>query len=83
MCSVKGVGCSVQSEFLKAVIMQSHDCAKYNRNMRKFWTSERKTGKIGTSFMSLSQFDKVFSSSSFTCFMERFTYAFLRKNVYW
>ena len=31
---------------------------KIFENLCKFWTNERKTGKKGTNFLSLSQFDK-------------------------
>ena len=40
--------------------MNLHDCAKKIVNLRTFWTKLRKTGKTGTNFMYLSQFDKVF-----------------------
>ena len=37
-------------EFLKAAIMQSHDCATY---LRIGWRNERKTGQTGTNFIYL------------------------------
>ena len=52
------------TEFLNAAIMQSHDCTIYLRiRANKFWTIERETGKTGTNFMYLSQFDNVFNGS--------------------
>ena len=50
--------CILLAEFLKAVIMQSHDCSI--ENLSKCWTNERKTGKTDNNVMYLSQFDKVF-----------------------
>ena len=50
---------------------------KMFKNLRKFWTSERETETTGTSFMYLSKFDKVFSSS-LTCFISLFTYVFAK-----
>ena len=52
------------TEFLNAAIMQSHDCTIYLRiSANKFWSIERETGKTGTNFMYLSQFDNVFNGS--------------------
>ena len=46
-----------ESKSCNHAIAQLH---KIFENLRKFWTNERKTGKTGTNFMYLSQFDKVF-----------------------
>ena len=44
-------------EFLKAAIMQSHDCPKYLRIYANFGGNERKTEKkTGSNFMYLTKF---------------------------
>ena len=37
----------------------------YREKLNKFWTNEHETGKTGTDFMNLSQFDKVNILSKF------------------
>ena len=49
-----------QTEFLKATIMRSHDCAKYLRVWANFGLKNTNQEKTGTNFVYLPQFNKVF-----------------------
>ena len=48
------------SEFLKAAIMQSHDCAKYLRICANLGLTKRQPGKASTNDGYLQRFNKVF-----------------------
>ena len=53
------------AEFLKAAIMQSHNCVKYSRICANFGLMNVKQEKVAQNFMYLAQVNKVFLVSHF------------------
>ena len=58
-CTIS-INCNTSAEFLKAAIMQSHDCANFLRFCANFGLMNANQEKTGTSVVCLPQFNNVF-----------------------